>query len=614
MTPFSRSAAKRQSVMALGSIKHLQHQFIKAGLSGPSSSSSRAASGGSNSGNFAPGSMAEEPEELDDTSSLSSPTTAGEMSKRKSRIPLLGMSLSRVQGLRDEDADLLPPSPAKPVVDPRMPWEKEGERGRAVKDEKELRADVLASLEDVCERWGLITSLSYHPLRRRSSRSSYSEHDAQRLSQRSPEPPTRPTSSLSVQSSSSTDELHRPPSLILELLQTTTSAIRNVQLYVVSLPADAFVLRPTSSSTPASPSPPSQSLDVFLPTPSTPPRSASPLSPTSTTTPPLLAAAPPSAESTNPLVALRHASLAVLGSLKSLETSYRIPVSSSTTPSDPPSSDPLPSSSSEPSTPTSSSEDAAAGFEYQPCTLTDLSSEASIVRSYIETVDRVLFRERESPSSSRRRGSLRIGGDDGDGRKKFGHRRSRKVEKKDWSEDGEEGDKTGDPGVPSVVVEPQEKEGVEGGELEEEGDDGGSESGGSSEDDVPDWAMMDPGLPRTHLVLETFLPAPFTDRLSPATSRNLFLESLSDGTLLCHAYNAALRASSKPFGFIGDKNIHDLAPLSTPDVDLRKSIAAGGSGDKEKERVGATFRRVENLRVWSACVLSSTPSLPSLSF
>lgn len=30
--PFSRSAAKRESVMALGSIEHLQHYFTKAGI------------------------------------------------------------------------------------------------------------------------------------------------------------------------------------------------------------------------------------------------------------------------------------------------------------------------------------------------------------------------------------------------------------------------------------------------------------------------------------------------------------------------------------------------------------------------------------------------------
>jgi len=34
--PFSRSAAKRESVLALGSIEHLQHYFTKAGLSAKS--------------------------------------------------------------------------------------------------------------------------------------------------------------------------------------------------------------------------------------------------------------------------------------------------------------------------------------------------------------------------------------------------------------------------------------------------------------------------------------------------------------------------------------------------------------------------------------------------
>jgi hypothetical protein len=35
LKPFSRSAAKRESVMALGSIEHLQHYFTKTGLAAP---------------------------------------------------------------------------------------------------------------------------------------------------------------------------------------------------------------------------------------------------------------------------------------------------------------------------------------------------------------------------------------------------------------------------------------------------------------------------------------------------------------------------------------------------------------------------------------------------
>jgi hypothetical protein len=34
--PFSRSAAKRESVMALGSIEHLQHYFTKTGIAAKS--------------------------------------------------------------------------------------------------------------------------------------------------------------------------------------------------------------------------------------------------------------------------------------------------------------------------------------------------------------------------------------------------------------------------------------------------------------------------------------------------------------------------------------------------------------------------------------------------
>lgn len=34
--PFSRSAAKRESVMALGSIEHLQHYFTKSGIAAES--------------------------------------------------------------------------------------------------------------------------------------------------------------------------------------------------------------------------------------------------------------------------------------------------------------------------------------------------------------------------------------------------------------------------------------------------------------------------------------------------------------------------------------------------------------------------------------------------
>lgn len=41
LKPFSRSAAKRQSVMTLGSIEHLQHYFTKTGIAAKSKYVSR---------------------------------------------------------------------------------------------------------------------------------------------------------------------------------------------------------------------------------------------------------------------------------------------------------------------------------------------------------------------------------------------------------------------------------------------------------------------------------------------------------------------------------------------------------------------------------------------
>lgn len=476
--PFSRSAAKRQSIMDLGSIKHLQHQYIKFGLGsanvGPASA--RPSFGGA--------AMMEEPEELDED-------PGADKGRRKSRIPLLAVSLGRVQGLRGEDAAELPPSPAKPEVDRRMPWEKDGETGRSVKDEKELRRDVLATLEDVCERygpppariprlgrtkgvycradfravrrWGLVTSLSYHPLRRRSSRSSYSEYDQQqRLPSPSPEPLPRSVSSLSTAS----DDDARPPSLVLELLQTTTAAIRNVQLYVVSLPTDAFAPRTTTPG--STTTPPSGSLAVFPTLPTTPPRPSSPFASADTTP-----------TDPTPLHQLRQSSLAVLGALKTLEHRYRLPLS------DPPISPA--SDSASPSASSSESAPHADGFEYTPATLDDLVDEARTVREYVEVVDRVLFRDRE-----RRRGSIRAG-EDSDGRK-LGHRRSKKVEKKEdviLPVKSAEDDSLGEPVAGKVdlpsVVEPERDE------------DEVSESG--SEDDLPQWALLDPGIGASLLLL-----------------------------------------------------------------------------------------------------------------
>ena len=96
LQPFSRSAAKRSSVMALGSIQYLQHQYTKLGIAGPAP---LRPSGGVSS---LVGSLVEEPEEVE----------VGDAGKKRPRKLKMGM----VGRLLVEEEEL-PPSPAKPEVE-----------------------------------------------------------------------------------------------------------------------------------------------------------------------------------------------------------------------------------------------------------------------------------------------------------------------------------------------------------------------------------------------------------------------------------------------------------------------------------------------------------------
>ncbi|KAH8926446.1 hypothetical protein BT69DRAFT_1278763, partial [Atractiella rhizophila] len=109
--PFSKSAAKRSSVMALGSIAHLQHFYVKNGLANPE-------------------------------------RVAG---KKFSRSPLVlalpGAQPSSYLSPLD-DFDDLPPSPAVPDPKPVVPFIELKEPVR--RDAREARIEVLGSLEEVC--------------------------------------------------------------------------------------------------------------------------------------------------------------------------------------------------------------------------------------------------------------------------------------------------------------------------------------------------------------------------------------------------------------------------------------------------------------------------------
>ncbi|WVQ81331.1 hypothetical protein IAT38_003454 [Cryptococcus sp. DSM 104549] len=98
-------------------------------------------------------------------------------------------------------------------------------------------------------------------------------------------------------------------------------------------------------------------------------------------------------------------------------------------------------------------------------------------------------------------------------------------------------------------------------------------------------------LGRLHAFLLSHLPIDLSLLLPPPSAPDFasnMLSALSDGYILIHAYNSALLASSKPWGFIPDEDVHDTL-----------SFAGGEAERKDKEW---TFRRVGNLTCWGAAL------------
>ncbi len=107
------------------------------------------------------------------------------------------------------------------------------------------------------------------------------------------------------------------------------------------------------------------------------------------------------------------------------------------------------------------------------------------------------------------------------------------------------------------------------------------------DDDLPAWArrdaFVDDELGRARHLIASLLPPPLVAALAPSSPRDAFLESLSSGQLLCVAYNAGVRRSKKPWGYVNKDGIHDIIAL------------AASEGNEKK---GWTFRRTDNLRLW----------------
>ena len=104
-----------------------------------------------------------------------------------------------------------------------------------------------------------------------------------------------------------------------------------------------------------------------------------------------------------------------------------------------------------------------------------------------------------------------------------------------------------------------------------------------------------------------FLPTRFLPSLvSPDPSPTAFLQSLSSGQLLCVAYNACVRHSRKPWGYISTDAIHDIVALQ----EAAEQGEDNKDAEKDKKKREWTFRRTDNLRLWGACVFF----LPSVLF
>ncbi|KAH9051603.1 hypothetical protein EDB83DRAFT_2542998 [Lactarius deliciosus] len=152
-----------------------------------------------------------------------------------------------------------------------------------------------------------------------------------------------------------------------------------------------------------------------------------------------------------------------------------------------------------------------------------------------------------------------------------------------------------------VTEEPEELEILVEEDSDDDDGDGDDETSSVDDDDLPRWAKRstfpDDPLMRVHALLVALLPASLLSHLPGSQDRAEFLNALSSGQLLCLAYNTGVRQSRKPWGYINTDSIHDIIALEAA---LTKS-EVDGSQD-EKGRKGWTFRRTDNLRLWGAAV------------
>ncbi|KLO05055.1 hypothetical protein SCHPADRAFT_1003074 [Schizopora paradoxa] len=241
-------------------------------------------------------------------------------------------------------------------------------------------------------------------------------------------------------------------------------------------------------------------------------------------------------------------------------------------------------------------------------TLEGLVKERDVVKKYLDTVDEVLF---AGPRSDGKRGWQAEAEEDRERPKARGGRRS---------SHGGQISKSQSPnrsGSPNGVLGLEASLGdlslssmntIEAlNEIQEE-DEGEGETLSVDDDHLPEWARRSTfdgdQLARAHSLLSNILPkaslpllpTPYTS--GDPQSRVQFLDALSSGQLLCVTYNTCVRRSRKPWGYINKDSIHDIAALEAHAA----AEAEGGDAAAEKRTKGWTFRRTDNLRLWAAAL------------
>jgi len=200
-----------------------------------------------------------------------------------------------------------------------------------------------------------------------------------------------------------------------------------------------------------------------------------------------------------------------------------------------------------------------------------------VVKEWLECVDGILEGLKIITGSRRKKVNLTVSNHPKVKKKKSAVMTGRNVFKKIMNSSKLQSNHSPNPDikVPDISLDDATTEDDSNSELEEEQD---------SEELLPDWARNDRFIIKTTKLdengnqiqvqesdqfgrlfscLVSHLPAELLPHLAPPHgehgSRLNFLDSLSDGTLLCLAYNTILRQSQRPWGFIPVESIHNLA-------------------------------------------------------